>query len=84
MQVDTLGQHVGGDDDVIIVAPFFFVFSIEVGLYGLAKAIAVLGTDGKDVAAVQPLFQFLFQIVDGVDTLAEHHQFAFEVLALVE
>ena len=84
MQVDALGQHIGSDDDVIVVAPFFLILCVKVGFDGVAQTVATLGANGKNVAAMQALFQLLFQIIDGIHTFAEHHELAAWVLLLVE
>ena len=46
MQVDALGQHIGGDDDIIVVVPFFLILCIKVGFDGVAQTIATFGANG--------------------------------------
>ena len=84
MEVYTFGQHVGSDDDVIVVAPLFFVFCIEIGTYRFTQTVSVSGTYREDIVTVQTLFQVFLQIVDGIHTFAEHNQLAFQILFLVE
>ena len=46
MQVDALGQHIGSDDDVIVVAPFFLILCVKVGFDGVAQTVATFGANG--------------------------------------
>ena len=84
MQVDALGQHIRSDDNVIVVVPFFLILCVKVGFDGVAQTVATFGANGKNVAAIQALFQLLFQIIDGIYAFAEHHELAARVLFLVE
>ena len=45
VQVDTLGQHITGDDDVVVVTLFFFVIRVKIGLDIVALALAVASTN---------------------------------------
>ena len=76
VQVDAFGQHVAGDDDVIVVALLLIIIGVEVGADRLFLAVSVAGANGKDVVAVQPLAEVFGEVVDGVNALAENHQFA--------
>ena len=76
MQVDAFGQHIAGDDDVIVVALLFLVVGVEVGADVFFLAVAVAGANRKDVVSMQPFLKLFGQIVDRVDAFAEDHQLA--------
>ena len=75
MQVDTLGKHIGSDDDVVIIA-LFGIVGVEALANHLLPGIAVAGANIQDVLTVQAVLQLLGEIVHRIDTLRENDQLA--------
>ena len=76
VQVDALGKHVAGDNDVVVVALCAAIVGVEVGADQVALAAAVAGAHGQDVVACQAGLELAGQVVHGVHALAEDHQLA--------
>ena len=83
MQVNTFGQHFGGNDDVYVILLTFGIVSIEVGLDNGHHFIAIATFDGN-CAWIAVLFQSIQQIVGGLFTLRKNNQFALVVLCFVK
>ena len=83
VQIDTFGQHIGGDDDVVPHGVAGIV-GIEVLFDGLPQPVAVGGSDHQHVGTSQLLGEPFVQIGKGIDTFREQHQFACRIDGPVE
>ena len=61
MQVHTFCQHVGSEDDVVVVLLLLPV-GIEVLAYGLELLVAILGRDNHHIVAMDATRQIFYGI----------------------
>ena len=74
MEVDALGQHVGGDDDAIVVARGAAIVGVEVGADVVFDLSAVGGGDGEHREAVVDALDGARHGAEGVGALGEDDQ----------
>ena len=79
MEVYALGQHIGGEDDVVglRICP---VVGIEVFLDGLPEVVAVSRCNHQYILSLQFLLDAVAEVGERIYTFGKHHKFARYVL----
>ena len=84
MKVDTLGQHITCDDNIVFVLLHSAVVGIEVGGNIVALLIAVGGSHFQHIISSQFIGDGIAKIIHCIYTLAEYHKLLIGVLLWIE